>query len=318
MLSLITGAGGFAGRHLSEYLLSQNLASVWGCGKSSKLKHKIEFDMNYRCIDLTDSSAVITFLDEIRPNQIYHLAGQATVHTSWTNPMAHFDSNVYTTLNILDAVSKLKLNCKILVVTSMEVYGDISTYNMPIKENSSFRPNSPYGASKASQDLLAQSYGIGHKLNVVRVRPLNHIGPRQNDQFVATAFARQIAQIEEGLQPPNIMVGNLSASRDFTDVRDMVRAYSLVMEHSKPGIAYNIASGNSYTIQEILDILISLTNINVTVKVDPNRVRKSNTPALIADCSEFNKIADWKPKYPIQQTLSDLLDYERKQLNNNN
>ena len=258
------------------------------------------------------------FLDSIKPDYIYHLAGQAAVHTSWEDPKGNYDANVYAALNILDAIWKLNLKCRLLVVTSMEVYGKVSPSNMPIKEDLCFRPNSPYSASKAAEDLLAQAYYLGHGLDIIRVRPLNHIGPRQSDQFVATAFARQIARIEIGQQPPTILVGNLSDRRDFTDVRDMVKAYALTMEYGKSGSAYNIASGNMYTIKELLETLISLSDVKVTIKVDTKRVRSSSTPPLIADCARFKKITGWEPEITFQETLSDLLNFERHKLKSEN
>ncbi len=258
------------------------------------------------------------FLDSIKPDYIYHLAGQAAVHTSWEDPKGNYDANVYAAMNILDAIWKLNLKCRLLVVTSMEVYGKVSPSNMPIKEDLCFRPNSPYSASKAAEDLLAQAYYLGHGLDIIRVRPLNHIGPRQSDQFVATAFARQIARIEIGQQPPTILVGNLSDRRDFTDVRDMVKAYALTMKYGKSGSAYNIASGNMYTIKELLETLISLSDVKVTIKVDTKRVRSSSTPPLIADCARFKKITGWEPEITFQETLSDLLNFERHKLKSEN
>ncbi len=318
MQAIITGAGGFAGSHLAEYLLKNSNQKIWGCGKSPSPVLQTNSPFNYQCMDLANPHTTIDFIDQIKPDYIYHLAGQAAVHTSWEDPKGNYDANVYAALNILDAIWKLKLKCRVLVVTSMEVYGKVSSNNMPIKEDLCFSPNSPYSASKAAEDLLAQAYFLGHGLDIIRVRPLNHIGPRQNDQFVATAFARQLARIESGQQPPTILVGNLSDRRDFTDVRDMVKAYALTMEHCESGSAYNIASGNMYTIQELLDTLISLSNAKVTVEVDSKRVRSSSTPPLIADCTSFRKITGWEPEISLEETLSDLLNFERNKLESEN
>ena len=318
MQAIITGVGGFAGSHLAEYLLNNTNQTIWGCGQSLSPILQPNTPLNYHCIDLTNPHNTMDFLDGIKPDYIYHLAGQAAVHTSWEDPKGNYDANVYAALNILDAIWKLNLKCRLLVVTSMEVYGKVSPSNMPIKEDLCFRPNSPYSASKAAEDLLAQAYYLGHGLDIIRVRPLNHIGPRQSDQFVATAFARQIARIEIGQQPPTILVGNLSDRRDFTDVRDMVKAYALTMEYGKSGSAYNIASGNMYTIKELLETLISLSDVKVTIKVDTKRVRSSSTPPLIADCARFKKITGWEPEITFQETLSDLLNFERHKLKSEN
>ncbi len=318
MQAIITGVGGFAGSHLAEYLLNNTDQTIWGCGQSLSPILQPNTPLNYHCIDLTNPHNTMDFLDSIKPDYIYHLAGQAAVHTSWEDPKGNYDANVYAALNILDAIWKLNLKCRLLVVTSMEVYGKVSPSNMPIKEDLCFRPNSPYSASKAAEDLLAQAYYLGHGLDIIRVRPLNHIGPRQSDQFVATAFARQIARIEIGQQPPTILVGNLSDRRDFTDVRDMVKAYALTMKYGKSGSAYNIASGNMYTIKELLETLISLSDVKVTIKVDTKRVRSSSTPPLIADCARFKKITGWEPEITFQETLSDLLNFERHKLKSEN
>ena len=314
MQSIITGAGGFAGGHLAEYLIQNSNQTIWGCGQSQSPPLKLGKSFSYHCMDLTDAEATMAYLEEIKPDYIYHLAGQAAVHSSWENPKGNYDSNVYAALNLLDSVLKLNLKCRVLIVTSMEVYGKVDPTNMPITEDECFKPNSPYSASKAAEDLLAHAYFLGHGMDVIRVRPLNHIGPRQSDQFVATAFARQLARIEVGQQSPRILVGNLSDRRDFTDVRDMVRAYALSMEHCKTGSAYNIASGNIYTIQELLETLVSLSNVEVVIKVDPNRVRSSSTPALVADCTNFRNLTGWKPEITLRETLLDLLNFEREKL----
>ncbi len=311
---LITGAGGFAGSHLAEQLLRDSDHRVWGCGLSPEPKLSAERPLPHRRLDLTDAAATTDYMAEIQPDRIYHLAGQPAVHASWVEPWGNYEGNVLAALNVLHAVWRLKLSCRMMVVTSMEVYGEVRPEDMPVTEEHRFRPNSPYSASKAAADLLAQAYHLSHGLDIVRVRPLNHIGPRQSDQFVATAFARQLARIEAGLQSPVMRVGNLSSRRDFTDVRDMTRAYALALEHCEPGRAYNIASGNVRSVQKLLDMLLELSHAHVTVEVDPERVRASGTPALVADCTRFRACTGWQPKIPFGQTLSDLLDYEGDRL----
>jgi len=270
--------------------------------------------MTHSQLDLTDATATTDYIADIKPDRIYHLAGQSVVHASWIEPWENYRGNVLTTLNVLNAVCRLKLDCRVMLVTSMEVYGEVVPDDMPVTEEHRFRPNSPYSASKAAADLLAQAYHLSHGIDIVRVRPLNHIGPRQSDRFVATAFARQLARIEAGLQSPVLQVGNLSASRDFTDVRDMTRAYALALEHCKPGSAYNIASGNVRSIQQLLDALLEISRTKVTIEVDTERVRPASTPALIADCSRFRDQTGWKPEIPFEQTLADLLKYERDKI----
>ena len=315
MRELITGAGGFAGSHLAEHLLQNTDHKVWGCGISPKPAIIAKRQLPHRRLDLTDAAATRDYISEIQPERIYHLAGKAAVHASWLEPWGNYEANVLAALNVLHAVWRLKLSCRVMVVTSMEVYGEVHPEDMPVTEEQCFRPNSPYSASKAAADLLAQAYHLSHGLDIVRVRPLNHIGPRQSAQFVATAFARQLARIEAGLQSPVIQVGNLSARRDFTDVRDMTRAYVLALEHCETGRAYNIGSGNVISIQQLLDKLLELSHADVNVEVDPARVRAASTPALIADCTRFRAHTGWQPEIPFEQTLSDLLNYERDRLN---
>ena len=316
MRELITGAGGFVGSHLAEHLLRTTEHTVCGCGLSPKPTIPAELSLPHRQLDLTDAAATRDYIAEIQPDRIYHLAGQPAVHTSWLAPWDNYESNLLTALNVLHAVWELKLNCRVMVVTSMEVYGEVRQEEMPVTEEYRFRPNSPYSASKAAVDVLAQAYHLSHGLDIVRIRPLNHIGPRQSDQFVATSFARQLARIEAGLQPPVIQVGNLSAQRDFTDVRDMTRAYALALAHCESGRAYNIASGTVRSVQQLLDTLLELSHINVTVEVDPDRMRAASTPTLTADCSRFSTHTGWHPEIPFKQTLTDLLNYERDRLKN--
>lgn len=312
MRALINGIGGFTGGYLAEHLLAETGCELWGCSLSLKPRSSISGEVRYRNIDLRNLDATVDMIREARPEYIYHLAGLAAVHASWDDPWGAVEGNVRPLLNTLEAVRQLDLECRIMVVTSMEVYGQVESGDLPLTETHAFRPNSPYAASKAAQDLLGLAYSLSHDMHVVRVRPLNFIGPRQSDQFVATAFARQVAHIEAGLQSPVLRVGNLSAKRDFTDVRDMVRAFYLALEHCEPGRAYNIASGRVYSIQALLDQLLSLTTAQVAVEVDPDLLRPSSTPTLISDCSRFQDATGWCAEIPFEKTISDLLEYERE------
>ena len=311
MRALINGLGGFTGGHLAEYLLASTELDLWGCGLSLVPKFACAKQVRYRSLDLCDAAAVADLLHEVQPDRVYHVAGLPGVHTSWDDPWGTLEGNVRPLLNTLEAMRKMNLDCRIIVVTSMEVYGQVESSYLPLTETQAFHPNSPYGASKVAQDLLGLAYSLSHDMHVVRVRPLNFIGPRQSDQFVATSFARQIARIEAGLQPPVLRVGNLAAKRDFTDVRDMVRAFYLALEHCDPGRAYNVASGQVYSIQVLLDQLLSLTSTKISVEVDPARLRSSSTPTLVADCTRFQTATGWSPEIPFEKTISDLLEYER-------
>ena len=227
MRSLITSAGGFAGSHLADYLLSQakTAAEVWGCDLTATRRSYHSPQLNLLPCNLLDPDAVRAVIDEVRPDHIYHLAGQAFVGDSWASPWPTLEANLRPQVNLFTAVLAAQINPRILVLGSSEEYGRVPAEALPITETCPLQPDSPYSVSKIGQDFLGLQYHLSHGLDIVRVRPFNHIGPRQNNKFVAPAFASQIAAIEAGRQPPVLRVGNLETRRDFTDVRDMVRAY---------------------------------------------------------------------------------------------
>jgi len=313
---LITGSGGFAGGHLSEYLLSEfgERVRVWGCERGLTRRSFAPAGLLTLKTDLRDAEATRALIAQVRPDRIYHLAGQAVVGESWARPWETFEANVHVQLNLFEAVLAEGLTPRILVLGSMEEYGRVAASDLPVNEAQPFRPDSPYGVSKVAQDLMGQQYFLSRQLPVVRVRPFNHIGPRQSDRFVAAAFASQIAAIEAGRQPPVLRVGNLAARRDFTDVRDMVRAYVLALEHGEPGDVYNIGSGRSRSIRELLDFLLSCASCAIQVETDPARLRPADTPDIVCDATKFRARTGWAPRLTFEQTLSDLLEYERQQV----
>jgi GDP-4-dehydro-6-deoxy-D-mannose reductase len=187
----------------------------------------------------------------------------------------------------------------------------VKPHELPLTEDSPLRPLSPYGVSKVAQDMLAYQYWRSHRLHTVRTRGFNHTGPRRGEVFVTSNLARQIAEVEKGLREPIVWVGNLEAIRDFTDVRDMVRAYWLALEHGEPGEVYNIASGRGYKIRDVLDILIGLAHANVEVREDAARLRPSDVEVLLGDCSRFRRVSGWEPTIPFDVTMKDLLDHWR-------
>lgn len=315
MRVLITGASGFAGSHLADFLLEQDEVEIWGTyrsgiGHAAHLKERLTL----RQIDLIDAQAVQALLDECQPERIYHLAGQAFVGVSWRDPWPTLENNIRPQLNVLHAMSKLNLAARILCVTSMKVYGETTPEDLPINELTPLLPDSPYAVSKVTQDMLVSQYFRNYKLHAVLARPFNHIGARQNDQFVASSFAKQIAAIEYGLQAPVIEVGNLQAARDFTHVRDMVRAYYLLLEHGQPGEAYNLGQGDAHTIQRLLDTLLSFCNININVRIDPARLRPSNVPVSYADISKLQAATNWTPQISFEDSLYDVLTYWRQKI----
>jgi GDP-4-dehydro-6-deoxy-D-mannose reductase len=262
-------------------------------------------------IDLNDEEAVHGLLEATRPDEIYHLAAQAFVPLSFENPWDTLSNNIHAQLNLLHSMVKLDLDARILVVGSGEEYGNLRPEDVPVAENHPLRPSSPYSVSKVTQDMLGLQYYLSHDVATVRVRPFNQIGPGQSPDFVAPAFARQIAAIEKGLQEPVIYVGNLEARRDFTDVRDMVRAYVLLLALGTPGEVYNTGSGEAHSIRELLDLLLNLTDSPVQVRPDPARMRPIDTPVIICDATRLRVATGWSPAITFEQSLADILADQR-------
>jgi GDP-4-dehydro-6-deoxy-D-mannose reductase len=207
------------------------------------------------------------------------------VPQAWANPWDTFTNNVRPQLNILRTMLNLNISARLLVVASNEVYGHVSPDKLPVREDAPMRPENPYGVSKVTQDALALQYHLSHGVDVIRARAFNHIGPRQSPVFVAASFARQIAEIEAGRKEPVLLVGNLEARRDFTDVVDVMRAYALLAENGQSGEAYNIGTGRAHSIQDLLNLLLSYTRVNITIQQDPTRMRPSDVPVIYADNS---------------------------------
>lgn len=315
MRALITGMNGFAGSHLAEFLLTQPNVQVWGTGLGSTM-HLTHLGSRVTFIpgDLTDARVVENLLTQTQPTHIYHLAGQAFAPISWQDPWATLETNIRAQVNLLHTAARLKTSARILVIGSLDEYGRVEPRDLPITEATPLRPDSPYGVSKIAQDFLGLQYFLSHHLHIVRVRPSNHIGPRQNEQFVTSDFAKQIAEIEAGQRAPVLYVGNLSAERDFTDVRDMVRAYYLALERGIAGEVYNIGSARAVSIQTIVETLLRFSRVPIRIEVDPARIRPSDTPTLYCDTTKFRAQTGWSPTIPLEQSLRDILEYWRKQV----
>jgi GDP-4-dehydro-6-deoxy-D-mannose reductase len=315
---LITGITGFAGSHLAELILAEHPeVELYGTYRWRSRRENIsgiERRVHLIEADLRDYSSVHSMLDRVRPQFIFHLAAQSFVPASWTAPNETLTTNVSGQVNIFEALLRLELDSVVQIACSSEEYGLVLPDEVPIKETNPLRPLSPYAVSKVAQDLLGYQYHRSYGLKTIRTRGFNHTGPRRGDVFVNSNFARQLAEIEAGERQPVIRVGNLDAVRDFTDVRDMVRAYWLAVHHATPGEAYNIARGEGITIREALDKLISLSTAEVTVEVDPARLRPSDVEILIGDSSKFREATGWEPRISFEQTLSDLLDYWRERV----
>lgn len=311
---LITGVSGFAGSFLAELLVERN-CKIFGTVISEDtknidaVKNKMQL---YKC-NLKNYEEVEEVVKKTLPDYIFHLAALPSPAESFKNVGETFVNNVLAEANILESVRINILKTKkprILIVASADEYGLVTKTNK-LDENTPLNPTSPYAVSKIAQDFLGLQYFNAYKMDIVRVRPFNHIGPRQSPSFVISAFAEQVAQIEKN--PEKIMsVGNLEAIRDFTDVRDMVKAYVLALEKCPAGEVYNLGSGAGSKISDLLDILISFSSVHITVKKDPSRFRPIDIPVLICNNFKFSKVTQWKPEINIKDTLKDVLNYWRK------
>ncbi|TDL51860.1 NAD-dependent epimerase/dehydratase family protein [Paenibacillus dendritiformis] len=305
MRALITGATGFVGTHLSKLLIEKGY-KVWGLSRSRAYNDNVTIVKD----DLSNEESLIQLINEIKPTHIYHLSGQSSVRKSWDFKKDTFQINVFQTMNLLEAVRKSKVSdsVKVLTVGSSEEYGSISSEE-PIHEDNICKPISPYGISKACCSMLSMQYNKVYGLNTFHVRPFNHIGPGQSQGFVVTDFAVQIVAIEKGLQEAVLRVGNLSSFRDFTDVRDIVKAYHILMEskESKYGETYNVCSGNPVQIQELLTILLSLSTKKIEIVYDENRMRPSDIPFFVGRKEKISSLG-WDNTIPLSSTLNDVLN----------
>ena len=314
MRVLITGITGFAGSHLADHCLERGGMDVYGIirwrSRTENIEHLQDKVKLLEC-DLRDATSTRDVIEEIRPDQIFHLAAQSFVPTSWRAPTESLVTNVIGQLNIFEAMRKINLKARIQIACSSEEYGMVYDNELPVTEDQPLRPLSPYGVSKVGQDVLGYQYFMSYKMDIVRTRGFNHTGPRRAPVFVVSDFAKQIADIEKGVKGPVLDVGNLAAERDFSDVRDIVRAYYLSLEKGGSGEVYNLCSEKSWKIRDLLDRLLSQTDAKIEVKQDPARLRPSDVPRLRGDCSKFRRDTGWTPRIPFEQTLADMLDYWR-------
>lgn len=301
MRVLVTGAGGFVGRHLMTHLEESG-------------DDAIATDRSIDGVDVSDAIALSEMFAKVRPEVVYHLAGASDVGGSWQTPQATFRANAEGTLNILWAAREAKVG-RVLTIGSADVYGKVSPDDLPITESSALSPVSPYAASKVAADYVAVQAHLGFDQDVVRARPFNHLGPGQTDRFVAPALAKRIAANE--LDGKTVVkVGNLSPERDFTDVRDVVRSYRLLVERGHRGEVYNVCSGRAVAVQRLAEQLIELTGTPMTLEADPDLQRPVDIPVLLGDNSRIRAHTGWEPQIPLSQTLADLLADQRRQLLN--
>ncbi len=313
MRILITGATGFVGTHLAHYLLTHTDWKLIGTAYPSPPPPPRDARREVLVpLDLRDAEATRALLAEHRPDFIVHLAAQSHVPTAYRDPWSTLENNIRGQLNLLQGCVELKLAPRILVIGSGDEYGRADESDLPLVESHPLRPENPYSVSKVTQDVMGYQYHISYGLPVIRVRPFNHIGPGQSSRFVLAAFASQIARIEAGQQEPILRVGNLAPARDFTDVRDVVRAYHLALLHGRAGEVYNVASGTPRTIRSLLDHLLALTTAEIRVERDPARYRPADVPIVYGSAEKLRHDTGWEPQIPFAQTVQDVLTEWRR------
>jgi GDP-4-dehydro-6-deoxy-D-mannose reductase len=303
MRVVITGAAGFAGGHLAEHLAGAGHELI-GIGRrpESPLPEALG---DYLTLDLLDSAAVRDAFAGAAPEWVFHLAADASVTASWTNPGRTIRNNLETTHNVLEATG----GAAVLIAGSGEIYGP--PQELPVTEAHELRPQNPYAVSKAAADLLGSFHADAHGARVIRTRAFNHFGPGQTDQYVVAAFARQIAEAERsGAQSVTVKTGNLEARRDFTDVRDVVRAYALLLERAEPGV-YNVCSGRSRSAADILAALAQESPLDVRHETDPARLRKHEVMDIRGSHDKLTDSTGWQPEIPFEQSIRDTLDWWR-------
>lgn len=315
---LITGVTGMAGSHLADFLLREEKhCEIFGVKRSRSPISNIDAikdKINLIDADLTDGTACMNLILTTRPDYIFHLAAHSYVPDSWRNPYTTLRDNIGMQLNLFESIRRANMDPVIQIACSSEEFGKVLPDEVPINESNQLRPLSPYGVSKVAQDLLGYQYFQSYGLKVIRTKAFNHEGPRRGEVFVSSNFAKQVAEIEAKLKPPVLYVGNLEAKRDWSDVRDVVRAYWLAVKHCTPGDDYVIASGVSRSIQEMVDLLLSFSTTKIEVAVDPARLRPSDVLILQGDATKFKNATGWSPRYSFHDTMLDLLNYWRERL----
>ena len=320
MRILITGITGFAGARLARYLVEEaGQTEVYGLRRWDSDRSSLaglEPAPTLLEGNLTDGASLVRVVRSARPEVVFHLAASSTVASSWATPEELMDVNVTGQVRLFEALRTADLAPVVVIASSGEIYGR-SGGDGPVAEDAPLEPLSPYAVSKAAQDLLAHQYQVAYGLPVIRLRLFNHTGPGRPDRFAASSFAHQLAEIEAGLRPPRLDVGNLEAVRDFTDVRDVARAYWLAPARCRPELAYNVCSGRPVTIRQVLERLIELAEVPVEVRTDPSRLRPADVPVLYGNPERFEAATGWRAEIPLETTLRDLLDFWRRRIAGN-
>lgn len=313
MRALITGINGFIGSYLAESLLGKGLnvhGTVRKVGHLENILH-IKNAVTLSKCDVRDPAAVKNAIRKSKPDLVFHLAAQSYPTVSWKDPIGTMETNVIGTINVLEAIRKLRMNPKTLIACSSAEYGYVQEDEVPVKEDHSLLPLHPYGVSKVAQDLLAYQYFKNFNLKTSRVRIFGATGPRKVED-VCSDFAKGVANIEFGKKKPVMYVGNLETRRDLVDVRDTVEAFWLLVKKGKIGEVYNVCSGKAYKIGDILNMFLKMPSTKIEVKIDPKKLRPSDESIIVGDNNKIRKDCGWKPKIPIEKTLKDTLEYWRE------
>ena len=307
MKILITGICGFVGGYLGRCLVR---AGHVVCGTRLEGERVPDFlkDTEIHVLDLTQKDAVGDVLRAAKPDAVCHLAAQSSVALSWRDPARTWEVNVIGLIHLLEGIRALGSNPRILLIGSSEEYGKVTPEEIPLREDQPLRPGNPYAAGKAAQEMLGRLYAEAYGMDIVMVRAFNHTGPGQTPTFVIPDFAKRIAAMEKGQMPKELLVGNLEAVRDFSDVRDIVRGYAMLLERGRAGEVYNIGSGQGYSIRDLLQRLLAMTEETIVVSRDPERVRPLDVPVLIGDIQKITDHTGWKPEIPMETTLRDVLE----------
>ncbi len=307
---LLIGAAGFVGSYLCRYFQQNTEMEVI----LTKLEGEHLNGLSERVYDLNilEEDSILDLLERVKPDFICHLAAQSSVALSWKKPALTIDINIKGSVNLLEAIVKSTINPRVLLIGSGEEYGHINSNEVPINENNLLRPGNIYAATKACQNMLGKIYSDAYNIDIMSVRAFNHIGPNQSERFVVADFCKQVADIEKGKQSPVLKVGNLSAKRDFTDVRDVVRGYAMLLDKGVRGETYNMGSGHAVEIRDILEKIISLSTRDIRIEVDKNKLRPVDIPIIEADTSKIYECCGWKPEISLEQTIQETLDYWRK------
>jgi GDP-4-dehydro-6-deoxy-D-mannose reductase len=336
---LVTGITGFAGSHLAEYLLTLEGVEVYGACRwrsrldnlrdlalAGQLNNVLESNVasadtlrrlakpgavNLVHGDITDATSMKRLIESVRPDRIFHLAAQSFVPVSWNAPAETLQINAIGQVNLFEAILGAGISPRVHIAGSSEEYGLVLENEVPMKETNPLRPLSTYAVSKVAQEMLAWQYFRSYGLHTVVTRGFNHTGPRRGEVFVTSTVAKQIAEIEKGYRPPVLYIGDTGCKRDWTDVRDTVRGYWLALEKGEPGEVYNVGSGTTRTIQEMMEIQLAMSTVKIEVRQDPARLRPSDVRILWSDIGKFNAQTGWQPSIPFTKTMHDLLDYWR-------